>query len=284
MSRPLRIEFPGALYHVTARGNRGDAIFDDDANPRLFLTVLGGVVETFNWRCLAYCLMSDHYHLVIETPDGNLGKGMRQLGGVYTQALNRRHGRSGHVFQGRYAAIVVDADAHLLELARYVVLNPVRAGLVGAAKEWRWSSYLATTRKAKTPPWLAADTLLAHFASERAAAVRRYRRFVAQGIGAESVWTRLNRRVFLGDDDFVARMQTLCRDGPPDLSIPQAQQLPPAPPLDEIAAQYPTRDAAIAAAHATGAYSYQRIAEAFGVHFTTVGRIVRAARKNAMVQ
>jgi len=279
MSRPLRIEYPGALYHVTARGNRREAIYEDDGDRRLFLKVLGDVVETFNWRCLAYCLMTDHYHLVIETPDGNLAKGMRQLGGVYTQALNRRHDHSGHVFQGRYTAILADADAHLLELARDVVLNPVRAGLVGAPKAWRWSSYLATTGKAKPPPWLAADTLLAHFAGERAAAVRRYRRFVAEGIGAEPIWTKLNRQVFLGDDDFVARMQALRRDGSPQMAIPQTQQRPPAPPLEEFARTYPTRDTAIAAAHATGAYSYQQIADVFDVHFTTVGRIVRAARK-----
>jgi len=279
MSRPLRIEFPGALYHVTARGNRREAIYEDDGDRRLFLKILGDVVETFNWQCHAYCLMTDHYHLVIETPDGNLAKGMRQLNGVYTQAINRRHGRSGHVFQGRYAAILVDADAHLLELARYVVLNPVRAGLVDAPKAWRWSSYLATTGKAKPPPWLAAEDLLAHFASERAAAVRRYRRFVAQGIGADSLWTKLNRQMFLGDDDFVARMQTLHYKGATDTAIPQAQQRPPAPLLEEIARTNPNRDAAIAAAHATGAYSYQQIAEVFGVHFTTVGRIVRKAGK-----
>jgi len=279
MSRPLRIEFPGALYHVTARGNRREAIYEDDGDRRLFLTVLGGVVENFNWLCHAYCLMTNHYHLVIETPDGNLAKGMRQLNGVYTQKINRRHGRSGHVFQGRYAAILVDADAHLLELARYVVLNPVRAGMVGAPKAWRWSSYLATTGKAKPPPWLAADALLAHFAGERAAAGRRYRRFVAEGIGAESIWTRLNRQVFLGDDGFVARMQALRRAESCHMAIPRAQQRPPAPPLEEIARTYPDRDAAIAAAHATGAYSYQQIAEVFGLHFTTVGRIVRAARQ-----
>ena len=283
MSRPLRIEFPGAVYHVTARGNRGAAIYEDDADRRLFLTVLGDVVENFNWRCHAYCLMTDHYHLVVETPDGNLAKGMRQLNGVYTQTVNRRHGSSGHVFQGRYTAILVDADAHLLELARDVVLNPVRAGLVDAPKAWRWSSYLATTGKAKAPPWLAADALLAHFASERAAAVRRYRLFVAQGIVAESIWTKRNRQVFLGDDDFVARMQALRREGPPDAAIPQAQRRRPAPPLEEIASQHPSRDAAIAAAHATGAYSHQQIAVAFGVHFTTVGRIVRAARKGDLV-
>ena len=138
--------------------------------------------------------MPNHYHLVVETPDGNLAKGMRQFNGVYTQKVNRRHGRSGHVFQGRYTAILVDADAHLLELARHVVLNPVRAGMVDGPKAWRWSSYLATTGKAKPPPWLAADALLAHFASERTVAVRRYRRFVAEGVGAESIWTNTNGR------------------------------------------------------------------------------------------
>ncbi len=154
MSRPLRIEFPGALYHVTARGNRREAIYEDDKDRRLFLDGLGDVVDRFNWLCHAHCLMTNHYHLVVETPDGNLAKGMRQLNGVYTQTINRRHGRSGHVFQGRYTAVLVDADAHLLELARYVVLNPVRAGMVGDPGKWKWSSYRATAGKAKPPPWL----------------------------------------------------------------------------------------------------------------------------------
>lgn len=283
MSRPLRIEFPGALYHVTARGNRREAIYEDDGDRRLFLEVLGEVVENFNWLCHAYCLMTNHYHLVVETPDGNLAKGMRQLGGVYTQKLNRRHGRSGHVFQGRYTAILVDAGAYLLELARYVVLNPVRADMVGDPGKWKWSSHRAMTGKAKPPPWLATGALLKHFDPDRSAAVRRYRRFVAQGGDAESIWTDLNRQVFLGDDAFVARMQSFLREGSPDASIPRAQQRPPAPPLEDIASHYPNRDAAIAAAHATGAYSYQQIAEAFGLHFTTVGRIVRAVRKAGTV-
>ncbi len=289
MSRPLRIEFPGALYHVTARGNRCEAIYEDDGDRRLFLEVLGEVVKNFNWLCHAYCLMTDHYHLVVETSNGNLAKCMRQLNGVYTQKLNRRQGRCGHVFQGRYAAILVDADAYLFDLARYVVLNSVRAGMVGDPGKWKWSSYRATTGRVRPPPWLAVNALLEHFAPDRTAAVRRYRRFVAQGMDAESVWSGLNRQVFLGDDAFVARMQSFLRGGspdtsiPPDPSIPRAQQRPPAPPLEDIASRYPNRDAAIAAAHATGAYSYQRIAEAFGLHFTTVGRIVRVARKAGTV-
>ena len=143
MARPIRIEFEGALYHVTSRGDRCEAIYEDDADRERFLEVLGQVVEDFNWVVHAYCLMSNHYHLVIETPDANLAKGMRQLNGVYTQYSNRRHQRSGHLFQGRYKAILVDADSYLLELARYVVLNPVRARMVRKPGAWPWSSYLA---------------------------------------------------------------------------------------------------------------------------------------------
>ena len=130
MARSIRIEYSGVLYHVTSRGDRREDIYEDDLDRELFLDIFGQVVDGWNWVCHAYCLMSNHYHLVIETPDGNLSKGMRQLNGVYTQASNRRHRRTGHLFQGRYKAILVDADAYLLELTRYVVLNPVRAGIV----------------------------------------------------------------------------------------------------------------------------------------------------------
>lgn len=133
MARPLRIEFTGALYHVTSRGDRREAIYEDDTDRIRFLEVLGQVAADFNWVVHAYCLMTNHYHLVVETPDGNLSKGMRQLNGVYTQYSNRRHRRVGHLFQGRFKAILVDRDSYLLELARYVVLNPVRAGMVSDA-------------------------------------------------------------------------------------------------------------------------------------------------------
>ena len=143
MARPIRIEFGGALYHVTARGDRRETIFEDDADRERFLELLGEVVALFNWQCHAYCLMGNHYHLVIGTPDGNLSKGMRQLNGVFTQWSNRRHRRTGHLFQGRFKAILVDADSYLLELTRYVVLNPVRAGMVKQPSDWPWSSFSA---------------------------------------------------------------------------------------------------------------------------------------------
>ncbi len=140
MARPLRLEFAGALYHVTSRGDRREAIFEDDTDRRQFLSVRADVVADFNWICRAWCLMTNHYHLLIETPDGNLSKGMRQLNGVFTQASNRRHHRIRPRFQGRFKAILVDADSYFLELAPYVVLNPVRAGMVRDPGKWPWSS------------------------------------------------------------------------------------------------------------------------------------------------
>ena len=126
MARPLRLEFPHALYHVTARGNAQQDVYLDDDDRELFLCVLAEVIDRFRWICHAYCLMGNHYHLLIETPDANLSLGMRQLNGVYTQRFNRHHNRAGHLFQGRFKAILVERYSYLLELARYIVLNPLR--------------------------------------------------------------------------------------------------------------------------------------------------------------
>jgi len=161
MARPLRIEFPGAVYHITSRGNALQDIYVDDADREAFLDVLTRVVERFHWLCHAYCLMGNHYHLLVETLEPTLSRGMRQLNGVYTQRFNRRHGRAGHLFGGRFKAILVEREAYLLELCRYVVLNPVRAGLVRAAKDWPWSSYRATAGLAEAPPFLTVDWILA---------------------------------------------------------------------------------------------------------------------------
>lgn len=280
MSRPVRIAFPDALYHVTSRGDRREDIFEDDADRRTFLGVLEQVIDRFNWICHAWCLMDNHYHLLIQTPDGNLSKGMRQLNGVYTQASNRRHGRVGHLFQGRFKAILVDRDAYLMELARYVVLNPVRAQMVKDPAKWPWSSYRASVGIDPVPPWLAVDGVLAMFGRARGRAQARYAEFVAEGIRAASPWMNLKGQVFLGDDAFVQHMQArMDADVREDVQIPAAQRRAPAPSLAEIAQGAVDRNAAIVAAHATGAYSYQDIADFFGIHFTTVGRVVRRGAK-----
>ena len=277
MSRPVRIEFSDALYHVTARGDRQEDIFEDDQDRREFLQILEQVIVQFNWLCYAWCLMDNHYHLLIQTPDGNLSKGMRQLNGVYTQASNRRHRRVGHLFQGRFKAILVDSDAYLLELSRYVVLNPVRAGMVENPADWAWSSYRASLGLESPAPWLAVDGLLAQFAKQRDLAQQQYAQFVAEGINAASPWRHLKGQVFLGNDAFVQRMQTCLKaDHRDDVQIPVAHRRPPPPSLQQIESGALDRNTAIVEAHATGAYSYQKIADYFRIHFTTVGKIVRS--------
>lgn len=279
MARPLRIEFPGALYHVTSRGDRQEAICEDDEDRRAYLEILGDVVERFGWLCYAYCLMGNHYHLVIETLEGNLSKGMRHLNGVYTQVSNRRHGRGGHLFQGRYKAILIDKDAYWLEVSRYVVLNPVRAGIVKEPGGWPWSSYNATLGAKSPPSWLKVDVLLEQFGQKRSVARRRYKSFVDEGVGRESLWRELKHQIYLGDDRFVTQTQARLDDEKADdVNIPWGQRRGPAPALDAIAARHKDRNRAMVEAYETGEYSYQRIGQHFGVHFTTVGRIVRGAR------
>ena len=279
MSRPLRIEFCGALYHVTSRGDRREMIYEDDQDRQTFLALLADVVSRFNWCCHGYCLMGNHYHLLIETPDGNLSQGMRQLNGVYTQASNRRHRRVGHLFQRRYKAILVDANSYLLELTRYVVLNPVRAGMVSDPADWPWSSYRAMVGLELLPPWLAVDGLLAQFDRNRQRARREYVRFVADGLKQQAPWDQLRQQVYLGDEAFVSSMQAkLTAKDEQDINVPRIQRRAPPPTLSELANRHPGRDRAMVAAYATGAYSYQSIADYFGVHFTTVGRAVRKAR------
>jgi REP element-mobilizing transposase RayT len=274
VARPLRIEFTGALYHLTSRGDRREAIYEDDEDRKRFLDTVAEVAERYNWVCHAYCLMTNHYHLVAETVEGNLSQGMRHLNGVYTQASNRRHGRTGHLFQGRFKGIIVDRDAYLLELTRYVVLNPVRAGIVDAPHEWPWSSYQAMIGTAPTPNWLAVDGVLSQFGSSREEARQRYRAFVYEGMG-QNIWQTLRQQIYLGDDAFVTRVQSKSHIDGDRLSVPLAQRRPPPPSLEQFKERSSNRNAAIATAYATGAYTYREIAEYFGVHLATVGRIVR---------
>ena len=279
MTRPLRIEYPGAVYHVTSRGNRKEPIYEDDRDRLRFLDTLDEVCEIYNWGVLAYCLMGNHYHLVVETPDANLSRGMRHLNGVYTQSSNRRHQRVGHIFQGRFKAILVDADAYLRELSRYVVLNPVRSNLVQLPEQWRWSSYRQVICTMQAPSWLMREKLLGQFSPQFERAQERYIKFVREGIGAPVIWEKLNQQIYLGDDAFVSKALSNSAADERDIDIPQPQQREPAPDLDTIAASNTDRNTAIVAAYTTGRYSYREIGEFFGLHFTSVGVIVRAARQ-----
>ncbi|MBW2397556.1 MAG: transposase [Deltaproteobacteria bacterium] len=235
MARPLRLQFPGAVYHLTARGNARQAIFLDDEDRCRFLSLLGSEVRQQGWVCHAYCLMGNHYHLLIETPRGNLTMGMRRLNGTYSQSVNRRHKRVGHLFQGRYHSVVVDREPYLLELCRYIVLNPVRAGFARAVRDWAWSSYRATAGQASPEEWLETDWLLAQFGADRKTARGAYRRFVREGLAATSPWEDLKGQIWLGDEVFLTHMESRVKGEPLD-NVPRCQRMPSQPTRDEVLA------------------------------------------------
>lgn len=276
MARPIRIEYAGALYHVTSRGNRRENIFADDEDRLIWLEVFSQVCARFNWRCHVWCQMDNHYHIVVETIEANLSKGMRQLNGVYTQKSNRRHERVGHVFQGRFKAILVEKDAYLLELARYVVLNPIRAGMVSEPEDWKWSSYLAMIGHTPFPEWLEIDWVLGHFGRYRKTAIKKYKNFVREGVGLPPIWDDLTGQIFLGDKKFVNKAIKRIKTAEGDLSeVPRMHRRSKAKELSWYEKKYAVRDEAIVNAYGSGDYSMKAIADWFGVHYSTVSRVVQ---------
>ena len=208
MSRPLRLEFPGAWWHIHSRGVERRDIFLDDADRRTFLKTLADAVPRFRWRLHAYVLMNNHYHLLVETIDATLSRGMQRIGGDYAETFNKRHDRVGHLFQGRFRAHLIDSETYLLRVARYIVRNPVRAGLVARAAEWPWSSHRATAGLERTGSWLTTSAILDRLdARDLAFAMIAYRQFVDDVPDAESPWKHLVGQLYLGGPDFVSRMQ-----------------------------------------------------------------------------
>lgn len=276
MSRPLRLEFPGALYHVTARGDRQEPIFEDDQDRQELLEILGRGLERFDARCLAYCLMPNHYHFVLETRLANLSRLMRQVNGVYTQRFNRRHGQVGHLFQGRFKAILVDRDAYLLEVCRYVDLNPVRARLVKRPQDWSWSSYRAHVGLVSRPAWLDSVVLLRQLAGTETASRRRYAEFVAQGRGIRLWDEALSGQIYLGDERFMEKVQAKGKGLGEAHEIPRAQRRGKARPLDHYLSRRGGRDQGILQAYRAGGYTQTAIAKALGLSVSRVSRVIRA--------
>jgi putative transposase len=268
MARPPRIELAGGVFHVVARGNERARVFRDDWDRERFLEILEEVAARYRWRVLAYCLMGNHFHLVVMTLEPTLARGMRQLNGVYAQWFNRRHRRVGHLFQGRYKAVSVQTDAHLQRAVRYVVRNPVRAGLCGRPGQWRWSSHRATLGRAPAGI-VAVDALLACFADDRVEALGRYRSVV------ETVEDPPPSRhpLVAGDDVFVVeRLSCIPRD--PEFT--RAMVRPPRPALDELVGSSDDREG-IAIAHIEHGYSLRAVANHLGCSVTTVHRRVHAS-------
>jgi len=274
MARPIRIEYAGALYHVTSRGDRQEDIYLDDEDRLDWFEVLAQVCQRFNWVVHAYCQMTNHYHLLVETIDGNLSKGMRQLNGVYTQHVNQRHSQVGHLFQGRYKAILVQKEGHLLELSRYVVLNPLRARMVKTLDDWPWSSYQSTIGQADVPQWLDADWLLNQFGSQRIRARQRYQQFVMEGKGLPSPLKATRHQLILGDDKFVDRIREESNSDHLE-ETPRAQRRVMAKTLAEYQQVSKTRNEAMSKAYHSGVYTMREIGDYFEAHYMTVSRAVR---------
>jgi len=234
MSRPLRIEYPGAVYHVTARGNADLPIFTDPADGARFLDLLGREIAQQRWLCHGYCLLENHFHLLVETPEPNLGRGMGRLTMTYSQWFNRRHARRGHLFAGRYKSILFEKDAWLLALCRHVVLNPVRLNAVNRADQWRWSSYRPLALGETEPGWLYRDAVLAALGGG-ADACDAWRDYVEAGLDAASPWDSLRAGHYLGGEAFLKDVAARIAGRPLD-QVPRAAARPARPTADAVIA------------------------------------------------
>ncbi len=280
MARALRIEYVGAVYHTTSRGNEKKAVFLDDEDRISFLEILEEVTERFRWLCHAYCLMDNHYHLLIETPEGNLSKGMKHLNGMYTQAFNRKNHRVGHLFQGRYKAVLIEKESHLLEVARYVVLNPVRAKMVENPSKWKWSSYKATAGFCKTPDYLTVDWVLGRFGKDSKIAEKNYRKFVSEGMKDTDIWKHVRGQMLLGGIDFANAFKEVLKEKRDAREIPKLQRYIDRPDLSKIFTERllkkrEQRDEMIVRSVMQYGYDQAEVANYLGIHYSTVSKIVK---------
>lgn len=278
MTRPLRIEYPGALYHVMARGNAHQSIYLDDKDRLAFLENLKHCFELHNIVCHAYCLMDNHYHLLLETPDGNLSTAMRDINGNYTQRFNFRHKRVGHLLQGRYKAYVIEKELYLLEVARYIVNNPVKASLARSARNWKWSSYNATAGFRKFPEWLEVNFILRKFGKVRKESQKRYRDFVQENSEGKSPYVEIKEGIILGSPQFIDWIWRTQTTGSEELlEIPRSQRIVGRPTIEELflGVDGPAeRVAAVIIAKKRCGYLNSEIARFLGISNSTVGKII----------
>jgi len=285
MARPLRIEFPGAVYYLSSQGRGNASIFMDNADRQSLLSVLAHGMERFDAQVLAYCLLDDSFELVLFTAQANLSRLMRHVNGVYTQTFNRRHGLSGPVLQGRFKSVLVDRDKTLLGACQYVDTAAQRAGLARAAGAWNWSSFAAHTGQALAPTWLDSQGLLsfvlgrdARTPSERRKAGEKYAGSVAQFDGAAFWSDNLRHQVYLGDEAFVARMRANKGRGAAKSAKPAAGRGKTS--LAQWIKGSTSREQGLLRAYTEGGLSMTEMAEKIGLSVARVSRLI--ARAEAM--
>jgi REP-associated tyrosine transposase len=237
MARPLRIEFPGAIYHVTSRGNERRPIVRSNRDRLAFLHFLAIAAKRFNWSVTAWVLMTNHFHLVVQTCEANLSRGMHWFNSAYAGWYNHVHKRSGHLYQGRFKAFLIEKDAYLAEVLRYVVLNPVRAKMVARPEEYRWSSYRATAGLDEAPEWLDLDTALSMFGPDRETSYTNYREFVFAKIeSGECLWDQLINGMYLGTKRWAKKMRAMVESKPRSTDHPRKHRAIGRPKMHEVIA------------------------------------------------
>lgn len=283
MARARRIEFAGALHHVTTSGNAHGDIFLEQRDRQQFVSLLGDVIRQLGWTCHAWCLLNNHYHLMVETPEPNLGRGMRQLNGVYTQRFNRAHDRVGHVFQGRYKAALVERGPYWLELARQVVLSPVWANLVSTPADWLWSSYRVTAglappaKEDRDPVW--PDWILRQLGGEERLARAAYRRFVEDGIkNPVDLSGKLHPGHVLGSNEFLESLEKRFGTAAETAVLLGRGRARPSIATLRAGGQKP-RGAWMALAHDRHGYTLAEIGEAESLHYSSISKIISDWRR-----
>ncbi len=279
MSRPVRIEFPGAVYHVTSKGRDANDVFKSKEDRGVFLNVLDNVVDRFGWLVHSYVLMDEHYHLVVEVPDANLSKGMRQLNGVYTQHVNRRHDTEGPVFHGRFKSVVLEKKNYLLPVCRHVVTNPQRKDATESFAAYKWSSYRALAGQVRVPGFLHAEAVLSHFGKREKEAQRKYREYIKQGVNEKSPLDDRQNQVLLGSPRFLNEMQPILQGERLSKRGPKAVRRRRSlnalfKKVDEKSRL--ERNELIKRAHLDYGYTLMEIGSHLGLHYTTVSKVVNA--------
>lgn len=273
MSRQLRLQFAGAHYHVMARGNNREPIVHDKRDVVSFLANLEATCERYAWRVFGWCVMPNHYHLVLETARETLSYGMRRLNSAYAQQFNRRHNRVGHVFQGRFKAFVVGNENYLLTLLRYVELNPWRAALVQHPSDWPWSSIHVSLGRDPVPYWSAAGEVWARFGTTASESIKRYREFLFDAMHRPAEALPVHHSLVIGDAEDAADVQARAIRTRVSPEIPRGQQVS-SPSLPAFFARENDVDMAIKNAYASGV-PLRVIAAYLGVHYSTVSVIAR---------
>ena len=277
MARPLRPEYAGAVYYVSSAGNRGQSIFQNSADGNGWIEILEGICGRFGCRCFGYCLMSDGYHLVIETPKPNLSKSIRQLNGVYTQRSNRLHDTDGHVFRGRYKSIVVQREKYLLPLMAHIFLLPLRAGFVKHPNQFKWSTCRYLYGKDQAPEYIDLEWFPRGFFSD----TDRFDEFLEEN-RSRDVISETRKQIYLGDDEFIELVQEKTKKASRSRDIPRYQVTKPVSSvLNGLARSGHSRDEAIAKTYLTGDYTLREVADAVSVHYSVVSKIVSEYEKGS---